>query len=110
MAAFGATLGDAGGFGGVELGELVVEFDPVGEGDVTEAHGDEVLRAVAEGAVGEGFRCCYGPVGVGWWGGRFEGGWGPCSWFALVFGGFVEGRTFFEDRGSGNGGLLSAAA
>ena len=57
-AAFGSSFGDAGGFGGVEFGELVVEFDPVGEGNVTKAHCDVVVGAVSEGTVGKRFRCC----------------------------------------------------
>ena len=42
----------------MKLGELIVEFNPVGERNVTKAHGNVVVGAVSEGAVGKRFRCC----------------------------------------------------
>ena len=119
LAAFVPALGDAPGFVAVEAREVVVEFDPVVEGYVAEAHGDEVFGAVAEGAVGEGFRGFEVPGGVGRGQGCFEAAGFPLPGFAhgefggggrCCAGGEFAWCGFFELRGGGFGGGRGGAA
>ena len=92
---------------------MAVELDPLVPRHGAQAHSDVVLRAVAEGAVGEGFGGGEGPVWIGRWGGAGEGGGGPGSWRAV--GGFeVGGGGFFQGWCGGlvlgEGGVAAAAA
>lgn len=52
-------------FKGVVARPLVVEFDPVFEGDFAEPHGYKIFGTMAEGAVGEGGCGGNGPIRVG---------------------------------------------
>ena len=78
--AFVSALCDSARLVGMEAWVMVVELDPVVPFHGAETHGDEVLWAVAEWAVGERGGVMDGPVGVGLCGWSSERGNCPLPW------------------------------